>query len=480
LRKLVKTAPKSKVKSQLTPQFSAFFISGKSQMRVHYPMFAPSQPLHHVLSRRAGWLLILLVFLAHGGLAVLRHSTQPVWDEGRYLECALHLLGKPIDSFDDSDFVNGPGYPLMLVPFVALIPELQQVINEERDLASATPLLLARILNAFLMAGAALFVWLTLRHYAGHGWALAGAAWVGLHPSLLWLSFALMTEPLTTFCLTGFGWAFCHALRSPTRPLRWLLTAAFCLGWLTLTRVFFGHVIVATAVLSLAAYPLVRPWRPALRRTLVILAGALLICAPYLHHTWKKTGHFPTWSTNSGELLYWITSHYPGENGHWFSYEEAQTHPDLAPNHAAFFREALAKPVAEREALFKERAKQNLQANPKAFFYNWLCNLSRLAFGFPRSFQSEELRNNTILFLNGPVIVAGLLGGLIGLRFWRRVPVELWLLAAMSALYLGGTSLAPSLPRYFVVVAPWLIIASGSVLHRHLRITLQPSPGEPV
>lgn len=431
------------------------------------------------LAQRSGLLLIVTVFLFHGALAILRHSTQPVWDEGRYLECALHLLGKPIDTFDDTDFVNGPGYPLLLAPFVALMPDLQSAINEQRPLASATPLLFARLLNAALMAGAALFVWLTLRHYTHPLWALLGAGWIGLHPSLLWLSFALMTEPLSLFCLCGFGWAFCHALRSPDRPLLWLFIAAFLLGWLTLTRVFFGHVILATALLSVAAYPLCKKARPALRRTLVILASALLLCTPYLHHTWKKTGHFPTWSTNSGELLYWITSHQPGENGHWFSYQDAQSHPALAPHHAAFFRQALAQPVAKREAMFKQRAMENLRANPRAFLYNWTCNLSRLAFGFPRSFQAEELRSLLLILLNGPILALALLAAFVGLFRWRSIPAEITLLAAMTAFYLGGTSLAPSLPRYFIVVAPWLIITTATILHRHLQLRLTTPATDP-
>jgi hypothetical protein len=79
-------------------------------------MFAPSLPPPQVLFRKAGLLLGTFVFLVHGALAILRHSTQPVWDEGRYLECALSLLGTPVETFDDADFVNGPGYPLVLVP----------------------------------------------------------------------------------------------------------------------------------------------------------------------------------------------------------------------------------------------------------------------------------------------------------------------------------------------------------------------------
>lgn len=418
--------------------------------------------------------VILLVLLINGGLAFIRHSDTLIWDEGRYVECALNHLGTPVSSFDPNDFVNGPGYPLLLAPFVAAVPDLERTpgIKERPNYG---PLFLARLLNAAFMAGAAAFVFLTLRHYTNPLWATLTALWTGLHPSLLWISFALMTEPLSLFCLTGFVWSFCHALRCPSRAWRWLLAASAFLGWLTLTRVFFGHVIVATGIASIIAWPFFKCWRPALQRTLLILTGALLICAPYLHHTWKVTGTFPCWSTNSGELLYWMTSHHPGENGHWFSYEDAQNHPNLAPNHRAFFQLALKKPVSDREALFKAEAKS--QFAPAAFAYNWLCNLSRLTFGFPRSFQTEELRPNILLFLHFPLILLTLFTAVIALRFWRSLPPELWILAAFVTFYLGGTSLAPSLPRYFAVITPILLLTTAVVLNRHVRLRLlAPTP----
>ncbi|MDH4476135.1 MAG: glycosyltransferase family 39 protein [Verrucomicrobiaceae bacterium] len=418
---------------------------------------------------------LLLIFFANTISVVLRHDDQLIWDEGRYVECALNHLGTPVPTFDPNDFVNGPGYPLVLAPFV-LASEFRfdQQSATSKIKRSFGPLFLARLLNAFFMTGAAAFVYLTLRHYTNPIWATLGALWTGLHPAILWMSFALMTEPLALFCLTGFLWSFCQTLRSPSTPWRWLTAATAFLGWLTLTRVFFGHVIVATGLLSLIAWPILKAWRPALQRTLLILTGALIICAPYLHHTWKVTGTFPCWSTNSGELLYWMTSHHPGENGHWFSYEDAQNDPHLAPNHRAFFKLALSKPVAEREALFKSEAKH--QFTPPAFAYNWLCNLSRLAFGFPRSFQAEELLSLPLIFLHLPLILATLLAAFIALRFWRSIPPEIWILAAFATFYLGGTSLASGLPRYFAAITPILFIVTATILHRHLRLQFGSPP----
>lgn len=411
----------------------------------------PPSPTRGSTQRRFSLgLLFAGLFLIHAVAAVLGHQDDLIWDEGRYVECAELYLGLALDSVYAKDFVNGPGYPIVLMPFV-----------------KTQTLLAARLLNAVLMTGAAAFLWATVRTYAGPVWAAFGALWVGLHPALLRVSFALMTEPLGLFCFCGFVWSFCQALRAEKISLGWLLAAAAFLGWLTLTRVFFGHVMTAMVALCLLLWPFFKAWRPALQRSLIVLAGGFLICAPYLRHTWNVTGQFPCWSTNSGELLYWMTSHHPGENGHWFSYEDAQNDPHLAPQHAAFYQQVLDLPVAERETLFKQAIQA--QFEPKAFAYNWLCNLSRLAFGFPRSFQVEELRTVLLVLWNGPLLLLTLLAGAVMLTQWRSFPLEVLLLMAMAAIYLGGTSLAPGLPRYFAAITPALVLGATATWQRYWR-----------
>jgi hypothetical protein len=43
------------------------------------------------------------------------------------------------------------------------------------------------------------------------------------------------------------------------------------------------------------------------------------------------------------------------------------------------------------------------------------------------------------------------------------------MLATMSALYLGGTSLAPGLPRYLAAINPWLVVCVAWPLSRFDR-----------
>ncbi|MES2508179.1 MAG: glycosyltransferase family 39 protein [Verrucomicrobiota bacterium] len=413
-----------------------------------------SSPAVPASSHRPGILLVVATLLIYSALSFLRHSEKPIWDEQRYLDYASHLTQGFYVTAAEPDIVNGPAYPMVLMPFVGGGPDAWR---------------LARILNAFFMAAAVGFVWLTVRHYAGAGWAFAGAFITAFHPTMLWMGFALMTEPMSTFAFTGFVWAYTHALRD--RGWKWLLAAIVFFGWLILTRVFFGHVLMATAALSVGLL-LIKEWRPALLRTLIILAGALLFCSPYLAYTQSKTGQFLCWSTNSGELLYWMSSHHEGENGHWFGKADVRTREFLNPVHREFYRDLLTHPILEREERLKAAAVANFKANPARVAYNWVCNLTRLAFGFPRSHQPEELRTIVLIAFNGPLIVLAVLAGLLGLRFWRTVPVEIWLLMGMAAFYLGGSSLAPSLPRYFALMVPVLWLGIAHVFSRHLRVSV--------
>lgn len=406
-------------------------------------------------SKRAVGFLVVATFLIYGVLAVVRHTTHPIWDEARYIEYAMNLNEGFYVTDQDPNFVNGPAYPIILMPFVK---NVQWVVY-------------ARLLNAFFMAVSVAFVWLTVRRYAGPVWAFFGAALTGFHPTLLWVGFALMSEPMSVFGWTGFAWTFTAALRE--RRWTWTVAASLFFGWLIMTRVFFGHVLMATVFLCLGLL-LIKDWRPALLRSLVIFAGALSLCLPYLAYTHSKTGQFLCWSTNAGELLYWLTSHREGENGHWFGKADVKQLPEVAPEHKALYQEILQKPILEREEILKEHAIANFKEAPLRVGYNWLCNLTRLAFGFPRSHQAEELRTVVLILFNGPLILLATAAGFLGARFWKSVPVEIWLLMGMAAFYLGGSSLAPSLPRYFVLMVPTLWLGVSQVFHRHLRVTVSP------
>lgn len=397
--------------------------------------------------------LFTVLLVIYAVLAVALHSTNFIWDEARYVECAGNLSRGWLASEGNTDFVNGPGYPLVLWPFVA----------------SGASLLFARLVNALLIAAAAVLIRRSVLPYAGEKWALLSALVVALHPNLVRLAPYLMTEPLTTFCIAAFAFTFTTALREPCHSIRWIAAAAVAFAYLIMTRVIFGHVVLVLFAGSFGAMLLFKSHRIALARTAVISAMAFALCLPYLAYTKKHTGHALCWSTNGGELLYWATSHYPGENGHWFSYDDATTLPELAPNHKAFIERVNKLSVPGREAEFGKAAREHIREDPLAVAKNWLCNLSRLAFGFPRSFQVEDITLVPVILFNAPLLFLLGLAMLLSVRCLRDLPAEVLILFCFAAIYLGGSSLASGLPRYFLIITPLLWLFIATVLSRRLK-----------
>ena len=401
------------------------------------------------------WLLGLGTLLLYGLLSWVCHSDKLVWDEKRYLDGAAWMLEGSYVKRDNPDVLNGPAYPAVLAPVVA----------------AKASLIWARFFNALFMAGAAVLTYLTVRHYAGRRWAVAIGLLLALHPNFLRVSPYLMTEPLTVFCLAALAWSLTSTLRRPCTPWLWMIMTAVIFTMLIMTRVIFGHVAMVMLIASLGIMPFLKSWRIQLARTAVISALTLLFCLPYLGYTKSLTGQNLCWSTGGGELLYWATSHHPGENGHWFSYEDAMTLPELAPNHGEFIRSIFNMQPLERDAIFAKAAKRQLQEAPKQALLNWISNISRLLLGFPRSFRAEELGPVSILFFNVPLVLLGMLAAGIAVLRFREIPREIVILAFLGLVYLGGSSLPSGLPRHFVVITPlfWLVVAT--VLSRTVKVS---------
>jgi|UniRef100_UPI003784C1E5 4-amino-4-deoxy-L-arabinose transferase-like glycosyltransferase len=394
-------------------------------------------------------------------IAVTLLASRPdlIWDEGRYLWFAENLTQGFYVTPEKPDVINGPGYPLVLSALLMV----------------KTPLLGLRMLNAVFMALAVWFSFRAVLPYAGKRWALGVALVTALHPSLVRTAPYLMTEALALCCIAGFAWAFTAALRSEKSNWGMILAAAFAFAWLTLTRVFFGNVIMASIAFLMLLLPFWKSQRTVLWRALAVLALAFAMCVPWLAYTKSKTGETLCWSTNGGELLYWATSTHEGENGHWFSEEDAQNKPELVANgHRDFYKANYYLPVKEREAALKKKALENIRANPTGVLKNCLSNWGRLIFGFPRSYQAEELIMLVLVAVNGPLVLAVLTALWVGWRCRGTIPAEILILALMAFIYLGGTSLLPGLPRYTIVVWPWIGLGLATIVSRHLKVSLSP------
>ena len=66
-----------------------------------------------------------------------------------------------------------------------------------------------------------------------------------------------------------------------------------------------------------------------------------------------------------------------------------------------------------------------------------MCNISRLIFGFPRSFHAEEFFNLPLIVFNGPLILLLLVSVALILRRPRSMPPEIAILFVMALIYFG-------------------------------------------
>lgn len=412
-------------------------------------------PSSSTAPRRLSWeaLIVALGLLVHGAQAFL-YPHAPVGDELRYLQCARYITEGRLTPAENPDYVNGPGYPAVLALFVNWDgPDYHAV----------------RVLHAVFTTAAALLLFRTLAHYAGRRWALAGALFLLLHPNTMKITPQLLTEPTTLLAMCSFAWSFCRMQRAE-KWLPWAGLSALALAWLILTRVMFGHVTVAMLLLGATAWLFWKRLRQPVARLLAVAAAALLLCVPYLADTREKTGKPYCWSTNSGEVLYWLTSTNPGECGNWFDYNDAMTHRDLAPHHREFFERITKLPALQRDAALMEKAKENIKANPAGVLKNWVCNVVRLCFNTPRSHKPEELKTTVIIAYNGPLLALFMLSLVL---LWRNpgvLPAELWILGIFAVIYFGGSTLAASLARYFLVIMPLLWLVLATILRRTMSI----------
>ena len=401
-----------------------------------------------------GWRFIPLLLL-YAVIVLLASSPEFRGDEGRYVWFAENLTQGHYSPTQEINLWNGPGYPLVLAPFVAY----------------KLPWTLARLANALFLFLAVTYFYRALRLYTDERRALACAYVLGLYPSFLREVHLLITESLTFLLISAFAYYFCRAHR---REGRWgwpLLAAALVLAYLCLTKIFFGYVLLAGLALALVAYLVVGAQR--LRRTTLMLVLALLFCAPYLTYTYGLTGRPLYWGNAGGLSLYWLSSPYEGDLGDWHTVGAVYREPALAENHAATF-DALADldPLARDRAL-RERALENIRQYPAKFARNWLANVGRLLFNYPYSYTPQKLSTYYYLLPNAFLFVAAVYCLYASWLGRRLIPYEIHALLAFAVLAFGGSSLLSAYERQFRVLVPllglWMATVSARVITVRIR-----------
>ncbi|MFZ4704721.1 MAG: ArnT family glycosyltransferase [Bacteroidales bacterium] len=414
--------------------------------------------------------LLFLPYLILFTIWVLISQTKGTFgDEGRYLLYAHNLIhGFYSPPVPDINLSNGPGYPLLLVPFIVL----------------KFPLISITLLNALFYYFSIIVIFKALKEIVSFGMALAF--------SLVWASYYIAyqsiplihTETFTYLLISILAFSVLKAFKPEnlSNVKKYVLLSGFILGYIVLTKMIFGYVLlIMTAGSGLL-------WifnRNSLnyRKGIIILLVALLTTVPYLLYTYHLTGKIFCWGTGNSSL-YWMSTPFEGEYGDWKgnlklnpsingNYNIQGSDSILRAHHKADFEEIYKYKGIEREDVYKRLAIRNIISHPIRYAENVIYNIGRLVFHFPFSQAIQRPIILLILPLNGILLTLILYSLIPTIVNWREIPMSVRFLLILVILYLGGSVLLSAYVRMFTVIVPILLLWIAFVLQNTLLIKLK-------
>ena len=221
------------------------------------------------MRKKIKFLPLLLLYI----IFVLLFAQDEYWgDEERYVIFATNLSNGYYASPDNLTLWNGPGYPIILLPFVLL----------------KLPWLTAKLMNPLFLFLAVLIFYCMLQMYMKEKCAAFFAYLLGMYPPFMRYNHYLLTETFTTFLICCFLFYFCKMNQEEENKWDLLIVTSAFLGYLALTKIFFGYVLLAGLILFLILFLLKR--RIIFKKAAIVYFLALIVCSPYLFYTYLLTG----------------------------------------------------------------------------------------------------------------------------------------------------------------------------------------------
>jgi len=352
-------------------------------------------------------------------------------------------------------------------------------------IAVHVPVLYITLLNALYLYLAVVFLYKAINLVTNHKIALIAALLLALYPNDQAVLPILYTEAFTSF-LVSLLLYFVASGYIKEKP-RFIILAGLALGYLTLTKIIFGYVLVICLAACLFML-LFKKSRIYYLKPVRILLIALVVTLPYLVYTYSLTGKMFYWGDSGGMSLYWMSSPYEHEYGDWklpeltnnqypILFKSAEAVSLLKKNHSKEIKAILKHNEFEQDVLFKQKAIENIQKHPFKFLKNYYYNFSRMLFNFPYSYSYQDgaIVENILI---GSLILWACVAGIIltGLN-WRRVisPVRFMLL--ITGVYLALSGALSSYPRQLDVMVPvllfWIAYLIANIKTINFKFTAQ-------
>jgi len=401
---------------------------------------------------------------------ILLFNTKGNWtDEQRYMFFANNLIhGYYSPPAPDFNLWNGPGYPILIMPFVAL----------------GLPALSIALMNAFFHYLSAVFIFKSLERTTSFKIALiAGLFWACYFNSFQPMP-VVYTEPFSMFLISLLIYLFLKAFNSDRiiNSKKYIILSGLVFGFLVLTKIVFGYILVLLLFLFFI-FSFIKHQTANYRIGRNILIIAMLINVPYLIYTFQLTGKVFYWGNSGGASLYWMSTPYDDEYGDWVgkslktysgeNFNIQGSGDSLVARHGKDYEKIYALPLILQDGMYTKLAIQNIKSKPLKFAKNIFYNLGRMFFHYPFSYSVQKPKTLLVLPLNAILFTFFILSIIPTILNWNRINFAIRFMIVLLILYLGVSSLVSAYLRMFIIMVPIFLVWFGYIIHNVIRINIK-------
>jgi 4-amino-4-deoxy-L-arabinose transferase-like glycosyltransferase len=324
-------------------------------------------------------------------------------------------------------------------------------------------------MNAVYQYFALIFLYKALKLVANHKIGLLFTLPLAIYPNALSILPIMYTEAFTCLLVSSFIYSLtlCYTRGS----IKYGIIAGLVLGYLTLTKIIFGYVLLIGLIscLVLLCFKKNRPYHLISVKILLI---AFAVTMPYLAYTYHMTGKIFYWGNSGGMSLYWMSSPYNNEYGDWkipelsnnqypMLFKSPEGAAMLKKNHSEEVKFILKHDAIEQDVLFKQAAIRNIQNHPFKFIQNYYYNCSRMLFNFPYSYSYQDGAIVGNIIRGSLLLWSSLIGLMVTLFNWKRIIYPVKFLLLLTGIYLGLSGALSAYPRQLDVAVPVLLFWLG-------------------
>ncbi len=409
------------------------------------------------------FLLLYVVFAAYS------YSVSFIGDESRFVRFAENLLhGFYSPAPPNIDLLSGPGYPFILAPLVGLhLPKVYIVILNA---------IMHYLSIVFLFKGLIQLVSFRKTLIVSLFWACYYVAYQNMG-RIAYEPLSMLLASIFIFCIIS---AFNNEAGKGTK--KYVYLSGFILGYLALTKVIFGPIIVVLLMIGGLLWIINRKVVN-FRKLALISVIAFATFAPYLVYTYSLTGRAFYWGTGA-DNIYWMSNPNEGEYGDWKgtldqnpvengNYNIPGAGDTLIARHKKNYDQIFALSGLERDDAYSRIAVENIKAHPGKYAQNIFYNIGRLLFHYPYSYAIQRPKSLFVMPMNGIILTFMLICLIPTLWNWRRISFPIRVLFFVALLYLGASSLVSSETRMFTLIVPVLLAWFAYIIQQTVKLDLK-------